>query len=73
MPAAAMTIGTIMGEISNAVTTRRQGIAGLDRPRAAKVPKTVAMKAAEKPMSAVLRAAKRHLSPKMTSSYQRME
>ena len=69
MPAAAMTTGTIIGEISSA----GQGIAGLDRPMAATVPRVVASKVAETPTMRVFRAALRHRSPSSTCSYQRSE
>ena len=60
-------------EISSAVRGRRQGSAGLDRPRAAKVPRIVARAAAEKPIITVFSAAFCHCSPKITWLYQRRE
>ena len=73
MPAALMMIGTMRGEISSAVRGRRQGSAGLDRPRAASVPSTVASTVADTPMIREFSAAFCHCSPKITCSYQRRE
>ena len=73
MPAPAMMMGTIIGEIKSAVSVRRQGMAGLERPRAARVPKVVASKVAAMPMTAVFLAANCQRSPSSTCSYQRRE
>ena len=68
-----MTMGTIIGDSSSAVTPRRKGMAGWDRPSPARVPNVVATAAAATPISSELRAARCHGSPSKTCSYQRRE
>ncbi|VDC18923.1 hypothetical protein XINFAN_00010 [Pseudogemmobacter humi] len=68
-----MMIGTIIGEISTAMISRRYGISGLDRPSAASVPRQVDRIVAQKPMiteffAAFTQEAFCHMSPHQEAS-----
>ena len=60
MPAAVMTNGTIMGEISIDMISRRYGISDRLRPMAANVPRAVDSKVAHIPMKKLFRMARIH-------------
>ena len=68
-----MMTGVTMGEISSPVAKRRAGMAGLDRPSAASVPRTVASTVAETPMSRLFASARDHSSSSMIWRYHRRD
>ena len=73
MPTPAMITGVIIGEMSNADTIRRPGIAGCASPNAAAAPSTVATTVAEIPMTRLFNRGRVHSSPSKMLRYQRSE
>jgi len=62
IPAAVIISGTIIGEIMRAIIKRLNGMCRLDKPRAAKVPKTLAKKVAKTAIKALFLKPITHLS-----------
>ena len=73
MPVAEMISGVTIGEISRPVASRRAGMWGLDSPRAARVPRTVARVVDPTPMNTLLASARRQASSSSTCRYQRRD
>ncbi|MNJ81338.1 hypothetical protein D3C77_801040 [compost metagenome] len=68
-----MISGTIIGESSRAVISRRIGMSARARPSAAQVPSTVANAVAKRPMMKLFLIARRQRGSLNTCSYQRSE
>ena len=73
MPAAVMISGTIIGDSSRAVISRRWGMSSRDSPTAAHVPRAVAIRVAKKPMKKLFWIARIHLGSSNICAYQRSE
>ena len=73
MPVAEMMSGVTIGEMSSPIVRRRAGMAGLDRPRAARVPSVVASTVDATPMNRLLPSARRHASSVTICRYQRSD
>src|SRR5690606_1142017 len=73
MPAATIIRGTIIGASNSAVMGRRQGMSGLDNPKAATVPKTVAIAVELSPITRLFRIAMSQMLLSNTALYHFVE